>query len=361
VLVVFTGPSLDAEAVSAALPEALVAPPACRGDVDQALAQGATGILLIDGGFAHRLAVPPSELVRALRAGVAVVGAASLGAIRAAECHPAGMGGVGAVQRLYRLRVLTDDDEVAVATEPDRGFRASSVALINIRFALLSALRGGLLDRAGAAATLAAAKRLHFSERLWDPILDAAGVGDSGALRALCHATDIKRRDAERAVAALAGSAQTRRALAPIAADSPGSATPHADLRPSAAVVAPAELSRWLAGSGRYRRYWTEPPVDPDRACSDLRARGQLDHELMRWQAVRRGMELAPDGARGPEPLLARARLARAHGYADWPDLCTAATTGHLPSGVALGQVSDAARQIALARAGLGPRMSGLE
>ena len=55
---------------------------------------------------------PPSEVVAALRDGARVLGAASMGAIRAAECWPAGMQGVGAVYSLYRLGVISDDDEV---------------------------------------------------------------------------------------------------------------------------------------------------------------------------------------------------------------------------------------------------------
>ena len=104
-LVVFTGPSLHPCAARAALPDARIEPPACRGDIARVTAEGAGVILLIDGGFAQRLAVAPAEIVGALRSGIRVIGTASLGAIRAAECHPAGMEGVGAVQYLYRLRV----------------------------------------------------------------------------------------------------------------------------------------------------------------------------------------------------------------------------------------------------------------
>lgn len=294
-LVVFTGPSLDAATVRVALPYADVRPPACRGDIDAAVTQGATGILLIDGGFAHRLAVAPSEIVRALRTGVPMVGAASLGAIRAAECHHAGMMGLGAIQRLYRLRVLSEDDEVAVATEPDRDFRASSVALVNVRFAMLAALRAGLLRRPSAEAVLAAAKRRPFSERLWNAILHEAGAHDEPELTALCHATDVKRRDAELAVA--------RVAAHPPRPAVPGT-TPARPVRPAVresylglpAEVACPQLGRWLIDSGRYRRYWREPPRTAERAWTDLVQRGQLDYELMRWYAaVRLGAIAAPD------------------------------------------------------------------
>jgi hypothetical protein len=282
-LVVFTGPSLDAGFVGAALPAAVVEPPACRGDIERAVARGATRILLIDGGFAHRLAVAPSEIVAALRAGVDVVGAASLGALRAAECHPAGMQGVGAVQRLYRLGVLTDDDEVAVATEPDRGFRATSIALVNVRFAVLAALRAGLVGRRGAEAMLAAAKRTHFSERLWAPILKVSGAADRDALSAVCLATDIKQRDAERAVAYVAGAPEPPPRPVPVAAPPRASAPEQYFGLPR--EVARDELVRWLTSSGRYRRYWDAAPDDAEAVWSELETRGALGVELMRWYA----------------------------------------------------------------------------
>lgn len=342
-LTVFTGPSLEAAAVRAALPEARVAPPACRGDVDRALADGASRILLIDGGFAHRLAVAPSEIVRALRAGASVHGAASLGALRVAECHPAGMQGLGAVARLYRLGVLRDDDEVAVATEPERGFRASSVALVNIRFAALAALREGLLNRAGAEALLTVAKRLHFSERLWDPMLAAAGLAGQAALRDLCLATDVKRRDAQRAVAWVAAN--------PLHAPPARRPSAAPDPRPAPAPsAAPDELLGWLRASGRYRRYWARPPGDPGMVWTALAHHNELELELMRWQAVKRGVLLAgaPAGMAPLDP--ARGTVAAAHGFGSWRELEAAIVDGCLPGGVAVTEVKDAVRALTLAR-----------
>jgi len=349
VLVVFTGPSLPAEAVHEYVPEAVVAPPACRGDVDRARAAGASRILLIDGGFAHTLAVAPSEIVRALRAGVDVFGAASLGAIRAAECHPAGMRGLGAIQRLYRLRVLRDDDEVAVITEPDRGFRASSVALVNVRFAVLAGLRTRLLNRPAAEAILSIARRLHFSERLWDPILAGAGLGDRPALRDLCLGTDVKRRDALHAVAWLAANPSPVTAITP-QPDLPATPLPDAAFA-NACSVGPAELLAWLRGSGRYRRHWSQAPRDANDAWAQLAHGGELEPELMRWLAVKQGVGLvAGRSAVALDLDAARGVVASAHGFAAWEQLQDAVVDGRLPGGVAMGEVGDAVRALTLAR-----------
>ena len=292
-LVVFAGPSLAPAAVRDAVAHADVRPPACRGDVAAATAQGASTILLIDGGFAHRLAVSPSELIAAMRAGVQVIGAASLGAIRAAECAPAGMRGVGAVTALYRWGVVRDDDEVAVAVEPDRDHRASSVALINVRFAVLAALRAARLDRAQAAQLLAAARATHFSERQWRPILAAAGRDGDAELLALCHGADVKRRDAELAVARVAAlplaAAVPREPVAP-KPRYPGHDPCFGESQP----VLAAQLHRRLAGSGRARRLWPAGmPADPQTIWRDLAARHELAVELMRLYAVQRHRNLS--------------------------------------------------------------------
>jgi hypothetical protein len=195
---------------------------------------------------------------------------------------------------------------------------------------------------------LTSARRLHFSERLWEPVLAAADLHDHAPLRELCLATDLKRRDAERAVAIVAA----QKARVPPRA---GMARQPADQAPPAYVAAVADheaLMTWLVASGRYRRYWNEVPGRPADAWRQLARSGELEYELMRWHAVERGVQLA-----GPEPADAdadaapvQARVAQAHGFADWAALEDAASHGHLPSGVPVAAVRDAVRRLTVAR-----------
>jgi hypothetical protein len=208
--IVFAGPTLSAVEVHAVLPQARVEPPLGRGDLARLLDRGERSFLVIDGVFAHRLAAAPSEFVTALDAGAAIAGAASLGAVRAVECRPAGMRGIGAVYRLFRLGILRDDDEVAVAADPARDHRAVSVALVHVRYLLLAGLRAGHLDRACAAAVLAAARDTHFADRRWESIFAAAGVLLTTELRGLIAAADVKRRDALRALTMRWGEGRVR-------------------------------------------------------------------------------------------------------------------------------------------------------
>jgi hypothetical protein len=283
---VFVGPSLDPATVRRCLPEVRVEPPAARGDVARLRAQGVGRFLLIDGAFGHRLAVSPRELVGALDAGCRVIGAASLGAIRAAECRPAGMEGIGAIQLLYRWRVISCDDEVAVAVEPDRQHRACSVALINVRFAVLAALRRAWISRPEADAVLAAAKRRYFAERTWRAIFAGAGVEPDERLRRLCEETDVKRRDAELAVARLAGE-RWRSAAVPRGAAEAQSARRyhgHDPLFGHTREQLEPVLWRWLRDSGRL----TDPRTTPGATWDALAAENELEHELIRWYAAHR-------------------------------------------------------------------------
>jgi hypothetical protein len=73
---------------------------------------------LIDGIFYHDLSVWHKELVYALIKGIVCIGAASMGALRAAELHRYGMIGVGKIFERYRDGE-EDDSLVALSFDPD--------------------------------------------------------------------------------------------------------------------------------------------------------------------------------------------------------------------------------------------------
>ncbi|HCU97270.1 MAG TPA: hypothetical protein DHU96_33000, partial [Actinobacteria bacterium] len=92
--VVFAGPSLGEAHARAALPGAVILPPARCGDVLSVLRLRPAAIVLIDGLYDTTPAPWHKELLWALEARVPVVGAASMGALRAAELDRFGMIGV---------------------------------------------------------------------------------------------------------------------------------------------------------------------------------------------------------------------------------------------------------------------------
>ena len=117
VILVYLGPSLPLDKARQILPAGIFRPPAKQGDiVTDVVNLSPTRIILIDGEFRQNLSVWHKELVYALQyPGVkAVYGAASMGAIRAAELDFLGMIGIGKIYHWYRDGVTEDDSEVAI-------------------------------------------------------------------------------------------------------------------------------------------------------------------------------------------------------------------------------------------------------
>ncbi len=199
-VVVFLGPSLELEAARAIL-DATFRPPAKRGDLTAAVASGAAVIGLIDGVFFQDSAVGHREILAALRRGVRVIGASSMGALRAAEMESFGMEGVGEIYRRYASGELVADDEVALVFDPYTG-SALSEPLVNIRYALELAEGAGILDGGEARSLLSVAAGLYYPDRTYRRIAAEAAprIGNDAVSRFLAfiekEKPDLKREDA---------------------------------------------------------------------------------------------------------------------------------------------------------------------
>lgn len=170
-VVVHLGPSLSV-AVARRVLAADYREPARCGDVLRAVLDGADVIGLIDGYFHHVPAVWHKEILYALAQGVAVLGAASMGALRAAELAPFGMVGVGRITAAFRAGCLTDDDEVAVRHGPAAlGYPLLSEPMVNIRATLARAVRQQVLAPRVAARLVEVAKRTFYPDRSWERLL----------------------------------------------------------------------------------------------------------------------------------------------------------------------------------------------
>ncbi len=198
---VFVGPSVPTTEVRALLPEAFVLPPVAMGGVTRVVPERPELIAIIDGLFHSRPAVFHKEILHALAEGIPVVGAASMGALRAAELEPFGMRGVGEIFRAFRCGDLEDDDEVAVAhAEADAGFAPCSDAMVNIRFGLRAAVREQRVERSTATTLNEIAKQWFYPERSWRRLFATARVSglEIDELEAWWHERlpDQKREDA---------------------------------------------------------------------------------------------------------------------------------------------------------------------
>jgi hypothetical protein len=199
---VFLGPSLPLKE-ALALIEAELLPPARQGDVYRAVrAYRPQAIGLIDGVFWSAPAVWHREILWALAEGVHVFGAASMGALRAAELAPFGMRGVGRIFEAYRNACwpgldspFEDDDEVAmIHAPPEAGSLALSDAMVDLRATLFAAEAAGVISHGSVLALAAAMKRRHFSERSLAALGQAAG--ETAGAWIVTHPERIKQRDA---------------------------------------------------------------------------------------------------------------------------------------------------------------------
>jgi hypothetical protein len=175
--------------------------PAEHGDITRAVRDGATHIGFIDGLYDVVASVWHKEILAALAAGVGVLGGGSLGAIRAAECGPFGMEGVGVIHDRYASGALDDDAAVAQLHAPaELAYSALTEALVNVEATLERLDAEGQLPPDLAAALLAAARRLYFKQRTHESIVEEAGYFGKDAVtlvRLLDDSrVDLKRRDA---------------------------------------------------------------------------------------------------------------------------------------------------------------------
>ena len=196
----FVGPTLHGEATPSRIRRF---GPAAMGSVFRAVEAGYRRIGIVDGHFGNVPSIWHKEILFALSEGVEVTGAASMGALRAAELCPYGMIGVGRIYRLFRRGLMTDDDELAVIHAPEAlAFCPLSEATINVRFTLRRLRRLDVIGTAEEEALVLHMKSLHFSVRTREELRRHASdvVGDDKAERmADSYArefVDVKRADA---------------------------------------------------------------------------------------------------------------------------------------------------------------------
>jgi len=208
--IVFAGPSLPRDARER-FPAVTFRGPARQGDVYLALRAAPRVIAIIDGYFDAVPSVWHKEVLWAMAEGVHVLGASSMGALRAAELDSFGMEGVGLVYDAYRSGRIEDDDEVAVTHGPaDLGYRPLTLAMVSIR-ATLETFGIDQLDSLESLRTFRnAAKSLGYWERTVPLITDRArelGVreGDLSVLSGFLRdrSVDLKAEDADLLLATL--------------------------------------------------------------------------------------------------------------------------------------------------------------
>lgn len=165
---VFVGPTrspaLHQDAESGGI---IIHGPARRGSITELLEQEShPGVIsIVDGTFHSYPAVGHKEILDAVNAGWDVWGLSSMGAIRAAELHPHGMHGFGAVFTRYVEDPDFADDEVTVVHSDDGAYLLFSEPLIHLREYIGWILDQGAITEDQAEEAIRSLKERWYGER----------------------------------------------------------------------------------------------------------------------------------------------------------------------------------------------------
>jgi hypothetical protein len=331
--ILFTGPTLRPEDVrSLGATECL--PPVRQGDIFRAASRlRPRAIGIVDGVFQHVPSVWHKEILWAMANGIHVFGAASMGALRAAELHSFGMVGVGRIFDAYRSSTLEpyrdapfeDDDEVAVIHgPPETGYVALSEAMVNIRATLAEAASAGVISAATRDVLVRVAKATFYQERSYEALLERAPAGvppeEIAALRGWLPEgrVNLKREDALEMLA-------TMRTF--LDADPPpkqvGYSFAHTTLWDNAVAACESEEA---VLAGPENAVWGELRIDPD-AGEAARSAG-LWRMLALQECDRRGID-----ATAQERRQTAAEFRRRHSLASTGELERWLADNHLDRG----------------------------
>jgi hypothetical protein len=175
--IIFLGPSLSHEKARKIF-DADYRPPARKGDflrlaADFDVVEMAIGF--VDGVFLQDYPPTPIEVYHLARKnGVLLVGAASLGALRAVELEKFGMVGIGKIFQLYKTGKVNADDEVAVTFASEGDYQLQSEAMIDIRYNLYLAHKKGVINEKAKSMLVRLAKEIYFPHRKYTYIIEEA-------------------------------------------------------------------------------------------------------------------------------------------------------------------------------------------
>lgn len=203
-IIIFTGLSLSFDDAREIL-DAEYLPPVKRGDIYELLRtrNDIEVIGIIDGVFHQSPAVAHKEILEALKKGITVVGGSSMGALRACELYPFGMIGVGRIFEDYKNGIIVDDDDVAVALDPE-SFEQLSEPWINMKYNFEFAVDDGVISRQECDELLKIAKDTYYPKRSFNYVIKKSSLSQENMTLLLNYISDrgydIKNRDAKAVV-----------------------------------------------------------------------------------------------------------------------------------------------------------------
>lgn len=174
--IVFSGPSIS-EAEVQRLAACTHAPPIKRGDL--AAFDDYDVFVILDGEFGQNLSVTPKEILAVLDRGKTVIGASSMGALRASELDRSGMIGVGWVYDYFRRSAVRRDADVALVYSPF-DFEPMTVPMVDVEYWMEQTSAAGWIRNKERTLLLKLARSIFFADRTLDRLVSELGraIGD---------------------------------------------------------------------------------------------------------------------------------------------------------------------------------------
>ena len=203
-IIIYTGLSLPFDEAKEILNshddvEVIYKRPIKRGDLGHDIKENPDIIGIIDGVFHQNSSVGHKEILNVLNKGITVIGASSMGALRASEMDSLGMIGIGYVYEQYRSGKVTSDDDVAVMLDSDT-LEALSEPLINMDYVFTNAVDENIISETQKDELIKIAKSTFYPKRNYSQTLNSSDLDDetkNKLINFIRSSVDIKKEDAK--------------------------------------------------------------------------------------------------------------------------------------------------------------------
>lgn len=176
-VVVFIGPSLPLVEAREII-DVDYRSPVARGDIESLLNDPPDIIGIIDGVFYQQPAVSHKEILRALEAGITIVGGSSMGALRSSELDDVGMIGIGTVYQLYRDGKIESDDDVAIIFNPVT-HEVLCEALVSMSHNFKMAEKEGIITSEEYKTLYETAKGIYYPKRTYTRVFNDSDLNEA--------------------------------------------------------------------------------------------------------------------------------------------------------------------------------------
>ncbi len=203
-IIIYTGLSLPFDEAKEILDssenvEVIYKKPIRRGDIPIAIKEQPDIIGIIDGVFHQVPAVAHKEILEAIEKGITVIGASSMGALRASELDSLGMIGVGYVYNQYASGKITSDDDVAVVLDINT-LEPLSIPLVSMEYVFSQACKENIIDENEKTELLKIAKEIYYPKRTYANVFSKSKLENkkkNSLIDFINKSTDIKKEDAK--------------------------------------------------------------------------------------------------------------------------------------------------------------------